>query len=122
MSDQVVINTANGSVKRFANINVNISVDIIFSIYHPITSAGSLVTEDDFLQSGSGQAVAGYVVYSLSTMPLYTTSYGVHIFIYDPSLGVFCLSHEKVHFPETGNMYFINKGNYIKFSRGVKIY
>lgn len=55
-------------------------------------------------------------------MLVYTTGYGVHAFTYDPSLGVFCLSHEKVRFPETGNMYSINEGNYIKFPHGVKKY
>lgn len=62
----------------------------------------------------------GYVVYSSSTMLVYITGYGVHAFTYNLSLGVFCLSHEKVRFPETGNMYSINEGNYIKFPLGVK--
>ena len=55
-------------------------------------------------------------------MLVYTTGYGVHAFTYDPSLGVFCLSHEKVRFPASGNMYSINEGNYIKFPLGVKKY
>lgn len=93
-----------------SNIDVNVSVGTIFSIYRRITSAGS------------AQVAAGYVVYGSSTMLVYTTGYGVHAFTYDPSLGVFCLSHEKVRFPETGNMYSINEGNYIKFPRGVKKY
>ncbi|MEG2115818.1 MAG: class 1 fructose-bisphosphatase, partial [Hafnia sp.] len=64
----------------------------------------------------------GYVVYGSSTMLVYTTGNGVHAFTYDPSLGVFCLSHERVRFPEKGNMYSINEGNYIKFPLGVKKY
>ncbi|VTP60004.1 Fructose-1,6-bisphosphatase class 1 [Serratia rubidaea] len=80
------------------------------------------MTEEDFLQPGSAQVAAGYVVYGSSTMLVYTTGYGVHAFTYDPSLGVFCLSHEKVRFPESGNMYSINEGNYIKFPLGVKKY
>ncbi|MDE9591252.1 fructose-bisphosphatase class I, partial [Xenorhabdus bovienii] len=74
------------------------------------------------LQPGERQVAAGYVVYGSSTMLVYTTGCGVHTFTYDPSLGVFCLTHEKVQFPEKGNMYSINEGNYIKFPLGVKKY
>lgn len=62
------------------------------------------------------------MVYCSSTMLVYTTGCGVHAFTYDPSLGVFCLSHESVRFPATGQMYSINEGNYIKFPNGVKKY
>ncbi|QTL39617.1 class 1 fructose-bisphosphatase [Xenorhabdus budapestensis] len=105
-----------------SNIDVNVSVGTIFSIYHRITPVGQPVTEEDFLQLGHRQVAAGYVVYGSSTMLVYTTGYGVHTFTYDPSLGVFCLTHEKVQFPEKGNMYSINEGNYIKFPLGVKKY
>ncbi|MBP6123366.1 MULTISPECIES: class 1 fructose-bisphosphatase [Providencia] len=105
-----------------SNIDVNVSVGTIFSIYRRITPTGQSVTEADFLQPGHRQVAAGYVVYGSSTMLVYTTGYGVHAFTYDPSLGVFCLSHEKVMFPAEGKMYSINEGNYIKFPMGVKKY
>ncbi|MDU6411367.1 MAG: class 1 fructose-bisphosphatase [Yersiniaceae bacterium] len=105
-----------------SNIDVNVSVGTIFSIYRRISPIGTPVKEEDFLQPGSAQVAAGYVVYGSSTMLVYTTGCGVHAFTYDPSLGVFCLSHEKVCFPEKGNMYSINEGNYIKFPLGVKKY
>ncbi len=105
-----------------SNIDVNVSVGTIFSIYRRITDVGTPVTEADFLQPGSKQVAAGYVVYGSSTMLVYTTGCGVHAFTYDPSIGVFCLSHESVRFPATGNMYSINEGNYIKFPTGVKKY
>jgi len=105
-----------------SNIDVNVSVGTIFSIYRRISPIGTPVREEDFLQPGSAQVAAGYVVYGSSTMLVYTTGCGVHAFTYDPSLGVFCLSHEKVCFPEKGNMYSINEGNYIKFPLGVKKY
>ncbi|CCW29195.1 Fructose-1,6-bisphosphatase class 1 [Xenorhabdus nematophila F1] len=105
-----------------SNIDVNVSVGTIFSIYHRITPIGQPVTEEDFLQPGHRQVAAGYVVYGSSTMLVYTTGCGVHTFTYDPSLGVFCLTHEKVQFPAKGNMYSINEGNYIKFPLGVKKY
>ncbi|GAB2951859.1 class 1 fructose-bisphosphatase [Hafnia psychrotolerans] len=105
-----------------SNIDVNVSVGTIFSIYRRTTPLGQSVTEADFLQPGHRQVAAGYVVYGSSTMLVYTTGAGVHAFTYDPSLGVFCLSHEKVRFPEKGAMYSINEGNYIKFPLGVKKY
>ena len=105
-----------------SNIDVNVSVGTIFSIYRRITPIGQPVTEEDFLQPGNRQVAAEYVVYGSSTMLVYTTGNGVHAFTYDPSLGVFCLSHERVRFPEKGNMYSINEGNYIKFPLGVKKY
>ena len=105
-----------------SNIDVNVSVGTIFSIYRRITPVGTPVTKEDFLQPGHAQVAAGYVVYGSSTMLVYTTGYGVHAFTYDPSLGVFCLSHEKVRFPAKANMYSINEGNYIKFPNGVKKY
>ncbi|AYH49601.1 class 1 fructose-bisphosphatase [Dickeya fangzhongdai] len=105
-----------------SNIDVNVSVGTIFSIYRRITPLGMPVREEDFLQPGHKQVAAGYIVYGSSTMLVYTTGHGVHAFTYDPSLGVFCLSHERVCFPEKGNMYSINEGNYIKFPQGVKKY
>jgi len=105
-----------------SNIDVNVSVGTIFSIYRRITDVGTPVTEADFMQPGNKQVAAGYVVYGSSTMLVYTTGCGVHAFTYDPSIGVFCLSHESVRFPATGNMYSINEGNYIKFPTGVKKY
>ncbi|QLK62693.1 class 1 fructose-bisphosphatase [Enterobacteriaceae bacterium Kacie_13] len=105
-----------------SNIDVNVSVGTIFSIYRRTTPLGQSVTEADFLQPGNRQVAAGYVVYGSSTMLVYTTGVGVHAFTYDPSLGVFCLSHEKVRYPSTGSMYSINEGNYIKFPLGVKKY
>ncbi len=105
-----------------SNIDVNVSVGTIFSIYRRISPIGTPITEADFLQPGTEQVAAGYVVYGSSTMLVYTTGCGVHAFTYDPSIGVFCLSHESVRFPATGNMYSINEGNYIKFPLGVKKY
>ncbi|MGL9773525.1 MAG: class 1 fructose-bisphosphatase [Sodalis sp. (in: enterobacteria)] len=105
-----------------SNIDVNVSVSTIFSIYRRITPLGTPVTKEDFFQPGNKQVAVGHVVYGSSTMLVYTTGCGVHTFTYDSSLGVFCLSHENVRFPATGQMYSIDEGNYIKFPNGVKKY
>ncbi len=105
-----------------SNIDVNVSVGTIFSIYRRVSPVGTPPTQEDFLQPGDKQVAAGYVIYGSSTMLVYTTGNGVHGFTYDPSIGSFCLSHEKLMTPDTGNIYSINEGNYIRFPLGVKKY
>ncbi|WWO95888.1 MAG: class 1 fructose-bisphosphatase [Candidatus Dasytiphilus stammeri] len=105
-----------------SNIDVNISVGTIFSIYHRLTSPGLPVIKNDFLQPGTQQVAAGYVVYGSSTMMVLTTGNGVHAFTYDPSVGVFFLSQEDIKFPEESFIYSINEGNYLNFTVGVKKY
>ncbi|QMV13189.1 class 1 fructose-bisphosphatase [Vibrio spartinae] len=104
------------------NIDVNVSVGTIFSIYHRVSPIGTTPTAEDFLQPGNKQVAAGYVIYGSSTMLVYTTGNGVNGFTYDPSLGTFCLSHENMMIPEDGRIYSINEGNYIRFPTGVKKY
>ena len=105
-----------------SNIDVNVSVGTIFSIYRRVSPVGTPPTEEDFLQPGHRQVAAGYIIYGSSTMLVYSTGNGVHGFTYDPSLGVFCLSHENMKIPQDGRIYSINEGNYIRFPMGVKKY
>lgn len=105
-----------------SNMDVNVSVGTIFSIYRRLSPLGQPATLEDFLQPGSEQIVAGYVVYGSSTMLVYTTGNGTHGFTNDPSLGTFYLSHENITIPENGSIYSINEGNYLKFPEGVKKY
>ncbi|HIF9114106.1 TPA: class 1 fructose-bisphosphatase [Photobacterium damselae] len=105
-----------------SNIDVNVSVGTIFSIYRRVSPIGTPPTQEDFLQPGHQQVAAGYVIYGSSTMLVYTTGNGVHGFTYDPSLGVFCLSHENMQIPVDGTIYSINEGNYIRFPQGIKQY
>ncbi len=105
-----------------SNIDVNVSVGTIFSIYRRVSPIGTPPTAEDFLQPGNKQVAAGYVIYGSSTMLVYTTGNGVNGFTYDPSIGSFCLSHENMMIPENGKIYSINEGNYIRFPLGVKKY
>jgi fructose-1,6-bisphosphatase I len=104
-----------------SNIDVNVSVGTIFSIYRRVSSSGPSTIED-FLQKGSEQAAAGYIVYGSSTMLVYTTGFGVNGFTLDPSIGEFCLSHPDMCIPKAGKIYSINQGNFISFPEGVKEY
>ncbi len=105
-----------------SNIDVNVSVGTIFSVYHRITPIGTSVTEEDFLQKGDQQVAAGYVIYGTSTMLVFTTGNGVNGFTLNPSLGTFYLSHPDMTFPEKGTIYSVNTGNYTHFPQGVKNY
>jgi fructose-1,6-bisphosphatase I len=104
-----------------SNIDVNVSIGTIFSIYRRKTTDGSVQLED-FLQKGTEQVAAGYVVYGPSTMLVYTTGSGVNGFTLDPSIGVFCLSHPNLKMPDDGRLYSFNEGNYNTFSKGLQKY
>lgn len=105
-----------------SNIDYNVSVGSIFSIYRRITPRGEKVNNKDFLQEGSKQVAAGYIVYGSSTMLVYSTGNGVNGFTLDPSIGEFCLSHPDIRTPEDGYIYSINEGNYVNFPAGIKKY
>jgi len=105
-----------------SNIDVNVSVGTIFSIYHRVTPIGTPVEKEDFLQPGTQQVAAGYVIYGTSTMLVYTTGNGVNGFTLNPALGVFYLSHPNMKYPTNGSIYSINEGYYQHFPQGVKDY
>lgn len=105
-----------------SNIDVNVSVGTIFSIYRRVTPSGTPVTIEDFLQPGNKQVAAGYIVYGTSTMIVYSTGHGVNGFTLNPAIGTYYLSHPNMRFPETGAIYSVNEGNYIHFPQGVKNY
>ena len=114
----VLIDPVDGS----SNIDVNVSVGTIFSVYRRVSEIGTPVESEDFLQPGIAQAAAGYVIYGSSTMLVFSTGNGVHGFTYDSSLGIFCLSHPNMTFPDHGQIYSVNEGNYVHFHDGVKQY
>lgn len=113
----VAIDPLDGS----SNIDVNVPVGTIFSIYrrNSIHGAADLT---DVLQKGTEQVAAGYIIYGSSTMLVYTTGKGVNGFTLDPSIGEFCLSHPDMRIPAKGLIYSINEGNYVHFPQGVKDY
>ena len=105
-----------------SNIDVNVSIGTIFSLYRRISPVGHTATLDDFLQEGTKQVAAGYIIYGSSTMMVFTTGRGVNGFTLDPSIGEFCLSHNNIKTPLNGTIYSINEGNYTHFQSGVKKY
>lgn len=113
----VAIDPLDGS----SNIEVNVPIGTIFAIYRR-KSVGSKITREDILQAGDDLVCGGYVIYGSSTMLVYTTGQGVNGFTYDPTCGIFILSHENMRMGEPGTIYSINEANYIYFPEGVKKY
>lgn len=105
-----------------SNIDVNVSIGTIFSIYRRITEVGTPPTEADFLQGGRKQIAAGYILYGSSTILVFTTGDGVNAFTYENSLGEYFLSHATMQCPKDGNIYSINEGNYHSFLSSARRY
>ena len=105
-----------------SNIDVNITIGTIFSVYRRVTPPETPCTLQDFLQPGIRIVAAGYVIYGSSTMLVYATRRGVNGFTLDPSIGEFCLSHRRIRCPEVGKMYSVNHGNYYAYDECVQAY
>ncbi|MGD9899541.1 MAG: class 1 fructose-bisphosphatase [Calditrichaceae bacterium] len=105
-----------------SNIDANVSVGTIFSIYRRVTPDGKPGTLEDCLQVGRKQVCAGYVVYGSSTMIVYTTGFGVHGFTLDPSYGEFVLSHPNLKIPEKAKIYSVNESNFDYWDQTIKNY
>lgn len=105
-----------------SNIDVNVSIGTIFSVYRRVSEKGSPITMADVLQAGEKQVAAGYILYGSSTMLVYTTGYGVNGFTYDPSLGEYFLSHPDMTMPPDGRIYSVNEGSFNSFAEPVKAY
>lgn len=105
-----------------SNIEANVSIGTIFSIYTRITPAGHPGTEEDLLQPGYKQICAGYVIYGSSTMMVYTTGSGVYGFTLDPTFGAFVLSHDNIKTPKKGKIYSVNESYFDYWDEGMKNY
>lgn len=105
-----------------SNIDVNVSLGTIFSIYKRVSPAEGPVTLSDFLQKGKEQVAAGYILYGTSTLFVYTTGNGVNGFTLNPAIGTFYLSHSNIQLPNQGHIYSINEANYATFPKTIKAY
>jgi fructose-1,6-bisphosphatase I len=105
-----------------SNIDVNVSIGTIFSIYRRKSDPGTPIRREDILQKGSGQVAAGYILYGSSTMLVYSTGFGVNGFTYETSLGEYFLSHPDMQMPEEGKIYSINEGSANSFDASVNNY
>ncbi len=105
-----------------SNIDVNVSIGTIFSVFRRVSEIGKPATKEDFLQQGNKQVAAGYVIYGSSTMLVYATKRGVNGFTLDPSIGEFTLSHPDIKCPDAGKIYSVNHGNFFQYEKPVQNY
>lgn len=105
-----------------SNIDVNVSIGTIFSVFRRVSPPGTPAVKEDFLQPGNRQVAAGYVIYGSSTMLVYATKRGVNGFTLDPSIGEFTLSHPDIKCPENGKIYSVNHGNFFQYDKAVQNY
>jgi fructose-1,6-bisphosphatase I len=103
------------------NIDANITVGSIFSVFRRVTPSGP-GTLEDVLQPGYQQVAAGYLLFSSSMMFVYSTGHGVHGFTLDPSVGEFLLSHESIQIPKRGSIYSMNEGNHGRWDPAIQRY
>ena len=104
------------------NIDVNVSIGTIFSVYRRVSELGKPCQLEDFLQKGNQQVAAGYIIYGSSTMMVYATKRSVNGFTLDPSVGEFCLSHPDIVCPQVGKIYSVNHGNFHQYEEHVRSY
>lgn len=102
-----------------SNIDFNVSIGTVFSIYRRKSESGP-GTLQDCLQPGRELVAAGYILYSVSTMLVYTSGAGVHGFTLDPSVGEFLLSHPDIKIPDKSGYYSVNHGYDRHWSEGVR--
>lgn len=114
----VVFDPLDGS----SNIDVNVSIGTIFGVFRRVSKIGEPCTKEDFLQPGTKQVAAGYIIYGSSTMLVYATRRGVNGFTLDPSIGEFSLSHPNIQCPESGKFYSVNHGNFFQYPEKVREY
>ena len=93
-----------------SNIDVCAPIGTIFSIYRRKSTSGTDALVD-MLQPGRDLAAAGYVIYGSSTMLVYTTGAGVHMFTLDPGIGEFLLTSADHKETKGGKVYSTNEGN-----------
>jgi len=105
-----------------SNIDVNINIGTIFSIYKRLSSLGTEPTINDFLQPGNKLLAAGYVIYGPGTVFVYSSGHGVHAFTLDPGIGEFLLSSENLQIPQSGKIYSINEGYFNQWDEKLKAY
>ena len=114
----VAIDPLDGS----SNIDVNVAIGTIFSIYKRVSPAGSPPTMEDILQPGINQVAAGYILYGSSTMMVLTSGNGVDGFTYEPSLGEYYLSHPNMRMPKKGKIYSVNESSFANFPEPIREY
>lgn len=102
-----------------SNIDINMCVGTIFSI---LPAKNAITQAQDFMQAGTQQVAAGYVLYGPSTMMALTVGNGVDFFTLDPETQTFLLTTENVQVSADTQEFAINASNQRHWEQPVKQY
>ncbi len=102
-----------------SNIDINMCVGTIFSI---LPAKNAITQAQDFMQAGTQQVAAGYVLYGPSTMMALTVGNGVAFFTLDPETQTFLLTTENVQVSADTQEFAINASNQRHWEQPVKQY
>ncbi|WP_275271515.1 class 1 fructose-bisphosphatase [Limnobacter sp. P1] len=103
-----------------SNIDVNVSIGTIFSVL-PNPDVGE-ITNESFLQPGTEQLAAGYVVYGPQTSLVLTFGKGVVAFTLDREAGEYIQTSESMDVPEDTKEFAINMSNQRHWYKPVQRY
>lgn len=100
-----------------SNIDVNVTIGTIFSIFDASGDATS-----SFLRSASDQIAAGYIAYGPQTLLAMTFGSGTALYVLDPETGSFVLSESKMDLPVAAKEFSINSSNRRHWTQPVLAY
>ena len=102
-----------------SNIDVNVSIGTIFSV---LPAKDGQPQTEHFLQPGSAQVAAGYVVYGPQTTLVLTLGAGVFVFTLDPASKAWLQVAEDVRIPADTKEFAINMSNMRHWAQPVRAY
>ncbi len=95
-----------------SNIDINAPVGTIFSVLKNQQQNADKINENDFLQAGNQQIMAGYLMYSSSTQLVFTIqNSGVNAFTLNPKTAEFLLNNKNIQIPQDTKEFAINASN-----------
>lgn len=100
-----------------SNIDVNVSIGTIFSIFPACDQANP-----SFLRPASEQIAAGYIIYGPQTTLIVTFGDGVQSYVLDPETSTYVLTDKALMIPETSTEFAINASNYRHWPKPVRAY
>lgn len=103
-----------------SNIDANISMGSIFTALEAPLGGGA--SAQDFLQPGSRQRAAGFVIYGPRTCLVFTTGAGTQVATLDPDAGIFRMSRLNLHIREGSAEFAIDASNSRHWPEPVRAY
>jgi fructose-1,6-bisphosphatase I len=104
-----------------SNIDINGQIGTIFTIYQALENVEA-TSEAHFLQKGTEQVCAGYILYGASTLLVMSTGGPTRLFTLDLTHGGYLLTTEQMSVPESSNEFAVNLANYRYWDELTQVY